>query len=95
MYERIVKQVNLHDATAHIFRHSYLTLLDQAGVGSKTLQLIAGHGDIKITMNRYVHGRNSEILSAGEKFAALVSASEDFKALVQKSDKYRELLAIA
>lgn len=75
-YIRIERQVDLHGATAHIFRHSYLTLLDEAGVDSKTLQLIAGHGDIKITMNRYVHGRQKEILNAGQKFAALVAGAD-------------------
>jgi integrase len=73
LYARIDKQVNLHDATAHIFRHSYLTLLDAAGVDPKTLQVIAGHGDIRITMNRYVHGREQEIAQAGSKLNSLMN----------------------
>ncbi len=75
MYEKIEQRVNLHDATAHIFRHSYLTLLDAAGVDPKTLQNIAGHGDFKITMNRYVHGREKEIAAAGAKFSGMLKAS--------------------
>ncbi len=73
LYARIDKQVNLHDATAHIFRHSYLTLLDAAGVDPKTLQVIAGHGDIRITMNRYVHGREQEIAQASSKLNSLMN----------------------
>jgi len=75
MYERIERQVDLHEATAHIFRHSYLTLLDAAGVDPKTLQVIAGHGDIRITMNRYVHGREQEISDAGTKLSSLMNVS--------------------
>ena len=75
MYEKIERQVDLHEATAHIFRHSYLTLLDAAGVDPKTLQSIAGHGDFKITMNRYVHGREKEISAAGAKLSSLMNVS--------------------
>ena len=75
MYEKIERQVDLHEATAHIFRHSYLTLLDAAGVDPKTLQSIAGHGDFKITMNRYVHGREKEISAAGTKLSSMMNVS--------------------
>jgi len=70
---RIEKQIDLHGATPHVFRHTYLTMLDRAGVGAKTIQAIAGHGDIKITMNRYVHSQTDQVLSAGEKIGALLT----------------------
>ena len=89
---RISKKVDLHNATAHIFRHSYLTLLDQAGVAPKTLQLIAGHGDIKTTMNRYVHGNEKEVLAAGSKFNQFLFASEEFKSLVSASPRFKNML---
>jgi len=41
----------------------------------KTLQSIAGHGDFKITMNRYVHGREKEIAAAGAKLSGMMKAS--------------------
>ncbi len=75
MYEKIERQVDLHEATAHIFRHSYLTLLDAAGVDPKTLQSIAGHGDFKITKTRYVHGRDKDISAAGAKLSSLMNVS--------------------
>lgn len=84
-YARIEKRVNLNGATAHVFRHSYLTLLDEAGVDPKTLQSIAGHGDINTTWNRYVHGRIKAIKDAGDKFAALVNTSEVFQTLSEKA----------
>ena len=40
-------------ALAHVFRHSYLTLLAGTGINVKTLQTIGGHADIQTTMNRY------------------------------------------
>ena len=92
-YARIEKQVTLYDATAHIFRHSYLTLLDEADVDSTSLTTIAGHGNDSFTRKRYIHWRVKGILSAGEKFAALVSANETFQALVGNSEKYRSLLS--
>ena len=60
MFNHVRKAIDLHDATAHAFRHSYLTLLDEAGVDPKTLQSIAGHGNFSFTLNRYVHGRERD-----------------------------------
>lgn len=90
MCERIEKQVDLHDATAHIFRHSYLTLLDAAGVDPKTLQVIAGHGDIRITMNRYVHGREQEITEAGAKLNSLMNIALPDRAPAEKTNADEE-----
>lgn len=76
LFNKISKAVDLHDATAHIFRHSYLTMLDEAGVDPKTLQYIAGHGNFSFTMNRYVHGRKKAAMQAGVKFENLLSQTE-------------------
>lgn len=72
-WERIEKQVDLHGATAHIFRHSYLTLAAGVGTDVKTLQTIAGHADIQITMNRYVHAQTGNIIEAGKKMSSLLN----------------------
>lgn len=53
--ERINKKIDLHGATPHVLRHSFATLLNDAGTDPKTLQSIIGHADIQTTMNRYVH----------------------------------------
>ena len=53
--ERIEATIDPHGATAHIFRHSYLTYAAGLGTDLKTLQSIAGHADIQTTTNRYVH----------------------------------------
>ncbi|MGI6174528.1 MAG: tyrosine-type recombinase/integrase, partial [Christensenellales bacterium] len=64
--ERIERTIDLHGATAHILRHTYLTLLNNAGIDPKTIQAIGGHADIGTTMNRYVHSQQKQVLSAGE-----------------------------
>ena len=60
MMERINRQIDLHGATPHIFRHSYATLLNDAGVSVKTIQSIIGHADVQTTINRYVHSRDEK-----------------------------------
>lgn len=77
MFEKIRKSVDLHGATAHVFRHSYLTMLDEAGVDPKTLQYIAGHGNFSFTMNRYVHGRKKAAQQAGVKFEQLLNQTDE------------------
>lgn len=72
-WERIEKNVNLHSATAHVFRHSYLTMLAGTGVDVKTLQTIGGHADIQTTMNRYVHPVTSNIIDAGSRMSKLLT----------------------
>lgn len=53
LMRRLKKRVNLHGATAHVLRHTYLTMLAGEGVDLKTLQTIAGHANIQTTMDIY------------------------------------------
>ena len=69
-WERIGKKIDLHGATAHVFRHTYITMA-AAHVDIKTLQSIAGHADISTTMNRYAHGREDKIIAAGQALQAM------------------------
>ena len=69
--DRIQSTIDLHGATAHIFRHSYLTYAARLGTDVKTLQSIAGHSDIQTTMNRYVHTQTTNIVEAGNRLQAL------------------------
>ena len=61
-FERIERQLDLHGATAHVFRHTFLTMAVDA-LDLKTLQSIAGHASHVTTM-RYVHKRDEKILEA-------------------------------
>ena len=56
-WKRICKKANLpKGVTPHVLRHTFLTQLQATGrVDIKTLQSIAGHSKITMTMNTYVH----------------------------------------
>ena len=73
MMERIRRTIDLHGASPHIFRHSYATLLNDAGASVKTIQAIIGHSDVQTTINRYVHSREDKkqeaVLSVNEMLA--------------------------
>lgn len=63
----IKKVVDLHGATAHVLRHTYITTAEATNeVGLKTLQSIAGHGNSQTTMNIYVHPKQENLKAAGE-----------------------------
>ena len=68
-----MRQVNLHNAIACVFRHSYLTYAAGRGTDVKNLQAIAGHADIQMTMNRYVHKQTAHITDVGSRMQALLS----------------------
>jgi len=57
MMERIRKTINMHGATPHVFRHSFATMLNDAGASIKTIQDVIGDADFSTTANRYVHSR--------------------------------------
>ena len=65
MWERIGKRIDLCGATPHVFRHTYITLAASSGMDVKTLQSIAGHSDIKMTLDRYAHERENNVIAAG------------------------------
>ena len=56
-WARICKKVQIpKGVTPHVLRHTFLTQLQATGrVDIKTLQSIAGHSKITMTMNTYVH----------------------------------------
>lgn len=88
MWDRIKSTINVHNATPHIFRHTYLTILAGLNVDVKTLQAIAGHSDIQITMNRYVHKRTEGILEAGQIFEKQILCDRNVKDFELPEVKY-------
>lgn len=89
-WKRIGETINLHGATPHIFRHTYLTILAGLNIDVKTLQSIAGHGDIQITMNRYVHKRTEGLIEAGELFEQQVLCDRNVTDLDLPNIQYDE-----
>lgn len=73
IWAHIGAHVDLHGASCHIFRHTYATTLNNAGVDAKTIQTIMGHADISTTMNIYTHTNVGNVLDAGAKFEAITS----------------------
>lgn len=74
MWQRIGRTIDLHGATPHTFRHTYITLAASSGIDVKTLQSIAGHSDIKMTMERYAHKRDEKIVEAGARIRDVFSS---------------------
>ena len=66
------KIVAVEPFTAHQLRHTYATMLYDAGVDVKTAQELLGHADPSVTMNIYTH------LSTQKKDAALQALSAHF-----------------
>ena len=61
MWKRITKTIDLHGATPHILRHSYLTYAVGTTTDFKTIQGISGHADIFTLLNRYAHPQDEKV----------------------------------
>lgn len=66
--------------TAHMFRHTSLTILRMAGWKPELLRVRAGHKNIYTTLNTYVHPSAEEITEAFNKTKEAIS----FKEVVEK-----------
>lgn len=53
--KRILKKAEVNDRNFHILRHTFATNCVESCMDIKTLSVILGHSDVKITLNRYVH----------------------------------------
>jgi len=68
MQEAVKKNSSLQDVTRHIFRHTYISRLVMAGVDLRTVQELASHKDIKMTV-RYAHLALAHKLAAVDRLA--------------------------
>jgi site-specific recombinase XerD len=68
MQEAIKKSPLLQEVTWHIFRHTYISRLVMAGVDLRTVQELAVHKDIKMTV-RYAHLAPAHKLAAVDRLA--------------------------
>lgn len=89
-WKRIDSSIDLHGATPHIFRHTYLTILAGLNIDVKTLQAIAGHSDIQITMNRYVHKRIEGLIEAGELFEQQILCDRNVTGIEMPNVQYSQ-----
>ncbi len=75
----INRVINMHGATAHVFRHSFATMLNDAGASVKTIQSIIGQSDFKTTADRYCHARDSSKQEAVRDLTALLTSNKSQK----------------
>jgi site-specific recombinase XerD len=68
MEEAVKQNRALKDVTWHVFRHTYISRLVMAGVDLRTVQELAGHKDIKMTV-RYAHLAPAHKLAAVDRLA--------------------------
>lgn len=62
----ILNSIGVPPIKFHALRHTYATRLFEAKVQPKTVQVLMGHTDIKITMNIYTHVMNEAKVEAVE-----------------------------
>lgn len=72
MWKRIRTTIELHGATPHVLRHSYLTYAVGATTDFKTIQGISGHSDIFTLLNTYAHSQDDKVLELSEKMAEIL-----------------------
>ena len=74
LMKHLKQKIDLHDATPHVLRHTYLTMAAGENIDSKTLQSMAGHSDHQVTMNTYVHEKQKNVIKAGQQMDALLGS---------------------
>ncbi len=72
MWKRIRTTIELHGATPHVLRHSYLTYAVGATTDFKTIQGISGHSDLFTLLNTYAHSQEDKVLELSEKMAEIL-----------------------
>ncbi len=72
MWRRINKSIDLHGATSHILRHSFLTYAVGETTDYKTVQGISGHADVFTLVNRYAHPQAEKMKQLTEKIGKIL-----------------------
>lgn len=54
-FKRVQIKINICPVNFHVLRHTFATQCVEVGFDVKTLSVILGHANVKITMDRYVH----------------------------------------
>ena len=72
MWKRIRNTIELHGATPHVLRHSYLTYAVGATTDFKTIQGISGHADVFTLLNTYAHSQDNKVLELSERMAQIL-----------------------
>ena len=73
MRKRITTTIDMHKATPHTLRHSYLTYAVGATTDFKTIQGISGHADVFTLLNRYAHPQEHKILELSDEMSRILT----------------------
>ena len=57
---KLCKKAGMREISMHILRHIFATRCIESGMRPKTLQMILGHANFSMTMDRYVHVTDDE-----------------------------------
>ena len=81
-WERIKNTIDMHGATPHTLRHTFITVCNNACIDLKTIKLIVGHSAQDITLGRYTHGMKSMLIQAGRQinneFSDIINATNAY-----------------
>ena len=73
MWHRINKTIDMHGATPHVLRHSYLTYAVGVTTDFKTIQGISGHADVFTLVNRYAHPQEDKVIDLTNEIASILT----------------------
>lgn len=73
MWSRINKTIDMHNATPHILRHSYLTYAVGLTTDYKTVQGLSGHADMNTLLNRYAHIQQDKVEELSQSMHSFLS----------------------
>lgn len=73
MWRHILESIDMHGATPHVLRHSYLTYAVGATTDFKTIQGISGHSDVFTLMNRYAHPQEEKKIELSEEMTKILT----------------------
>jgi len=76
MWKLIERELPETHVTAHIFRHTYITRLFEAGLDIKEVPYLAGHSTVDMTLKVYTHyDRRAREVKTAEKVREALRAS--------------------
>ncbi len=73
LWERINKAIDMHGATPHVLRHSFLTYAVGETTDYKTVQGISGHSDLNVLLNTYAHSQPQKVTELANKIFRILT----------------------
>ena len=73
MWTRINKTIDMHGATPHVLRHSYLTYAVGETTDFKTVQGISGHADLNTLLNIYSHPQQQKVTELANRISKILT----------------------